>query len=120
MHNNVSMVGSYKDMLFFKGYTPSEKINYVQGMSFSMAHLWDYVMKDSLFESSILFQIPVFIIHGKYDYQVSYTLSYEYLKKIEAPEKSFFTFKKSAHSPNGEEPEKFVQIVREIALKLQN
>jgi pimeloyl-ACP methyl ester carboxylesterase len=115
MHNNFSMAGLYKDMLFFKGYTLSEKINYIQGMPFSMAHLWDYVMEDNLFESSILFQIPVYIIHGKYDYQVSYTLSYEYLKKIEAPEKSFFTFEKSAHSPNGDEPEKFVQTIHAIA-----
>jgi pimeloyl-ACP methyl ester carboxylesterase len=117
MHNNFSMAGLYKDMLFFKGYTLSEKINYIQGMSFSMAHLWDYVMEDNLFESSISFQVPVYIIHGKFDYQVSYTLSCEYLKNIEAPEKSFFTFENSAHSPNGDEPEKFVQTIRDIALQ---
>jgi pimeloyl-ACP methyl ester carboxylesterase len=78
-------------------------------------YLWDGVTKDNLFESSNSFQVPVYIIHGKYDYQVSYALSREYFEKIEAPEKSFFTFEESAHSPNGEEPEKFVTIVRAIA-----
>ena len=39
---------------------------------------------------------------------------------IETSDKSFFTFEKSAHFPNGEEPEKFVQIVRQIALGLGN
>jgi pimeloyl-ACP methyl ester carboxylesterase len=106
--------------LFFKGYTLSEKVNFVQGMSFSLIHLWDYVIEDNLFESSILFQVPIYIAHGKYDYQVSYTLACEYFEKIEAPEKSFFTFEKSAHSPNGEEPEKFVQIIRNIALESNN
>ena len=48
-------------------------------MSFSIKHLWDYVIEDNLFESSTTFQIPVFIIHGKQDYQVSYTLAREWL-----------------------------------------
>jgi len=36
---------------------------------------------------------------------------------IEAPQKAFFTFEKSAHGTIIEEPEKFVQIILEIALK---
>ena len=120
MRDNFSMARLSKDILFFKGYTLSEKVNFIQGMSFSLIHLWDYVIKDNLFESSISFQVPVYITHGKYDYQVSYTLACEYFEKIEAPEKSFFTFEKSAHSPNVEEPEKFIQIIRDIALQLKN
>jgi pimeloyl-ACP methyl ester carboxylesterase len=120
MRENFSMAGLIKDVLFFKGYTLSEKIKFIQGMTFSLEHLWDYVVTKNLFELSISFQVPVYIIHGKYDYQVSYTLAYEYYKIIEAPDKSFFTFEKSAHSPNAEEPEKFVQIVRQIALQLGN
>jgi pimeloyl-ACP methyl ester carboxylesterase len=120
MRNNFSMAGLIKDILFFKGYTLSEKINLTRGMSFSQTHLWDYIDQDNLFESSISFQAPVYITHGKYDYVVSYTLAREYFEKIEAPEKSFFTFEKSAHSPNGEEPEKFAQTIHNIALQLQN
>jgi len=117
MHDNFSMAGLVKDILFFKGYTFPEKIKYIRGMLFSLKHLWDAVVTDNLFESSISFQVPVYIVHGKYDYQVSYELARDYIEIIEAPEKSFFTFEKSAHSPNIEEPEKFVQIIREIALK---
>jgi len=120
IRENFSMAGLIRDFLFFKGYTFSEKIKFIQGMSFSLLHLWEYVLSENLFESSITFQVPVYIIHGKYDYQVSYTLAYEYYEKIEAPDKSFFTFEMSAHSPNAEEPEKFVQIVHNIALQLEN
>lgn len=117
MRDNFSMAGLVKDVLFFKGYTLSEKKKFIQGMQFSLTHLWDYVVSDNLFESSISFPVPIYIIHGKYDYQVSYTLAREYYEIIEAPDKAFFTFENSAHSPNAEEPEKFVQIVRNIALQ---
>ena len=79
-----------------------------------MKHLFPYVLSDNLFETSESFEVPIFILHGKHDYQVSYTLSERYLKSIEAPQKAFFSFDSSAHSPNMEEPEKFVQIMRDI------
>jgi pimeloyl-ACP methyl ester carboxylesterase len=114
---NFSMVGLIKNLLFFSGYTSSEKFKYASGSLFSLKHLWNNVVDDNLFESSTVFQVPVYITHGKYDYQVSYALAREYFDKIDAPDKSFFTFEKSAHSPNMEESEKFVQIIREIAVK---
>ena len=120
IRENFSTARLIKNILFFKGYTLSEKIKLIQGMPFSIEHLWDYVVSENLFELSISFQVPVYIIHGKYDYLVSYTLSRKYFEIIEAPDKSFFTFEKSAHSPNAEEPEKFVEIVRQIALQLEN
>jgi pimeloyl-ACP methyl ester carboxylesterase len=120
MRENFSMAGLIKDIMFFKGYTLSEKIKYIQGMMFSLEHLWDYVVSDNLLESSISFQVPVYIIHGKYDYQVSYTLAREYFEIIEAPDKLFFSFENSAHSPNAEEPEKFVQIIHQIASQFIN
>ena len=54
-------------------------------------------------------------IGWKYDYQVSYALAREFFSIIETPIKGFFTFENSAHSPNLEEREKFIQIVRGIA-----
>ncbi|MCL2066161.1 MAG: alpha/beta hydrolase [Treponema sp.] len=120
IRDNFSMAGLVKDILFFKGYTFSEKLKFIRGMSFSLEHLWDYIIENNLFEPSILFQVPVYIIHGKYDYQVSYALSRGYFEIIEAPGKSFFAFEESAHSPNVEEPEKFVQVVLNIALQLEN
>jgi len=112
----ISMFDMTKIIMSFNGYTLSEKIKYIRGMLFSQTTIWNDVVDDNLFESSTIFQIPVYITQGKYDYQVSYTLAREWFDIIEAPQKEFFTFENSAHGTIMEEPEKFVQIVREISL----
>ena len=117
MRRNFSTIYLLKTLLFFNGLTFLEKINYARGSLFSLKHLWNETVVDNLLETSTLFQVPVYIIHGKYDYQTSYTLAQEYFEIIKAPDKAFFTFENSTHSPNMEEVEKFVQIVCSIALK---
>ena len=56
-------------------------------------------------------EIPVYFFSGRYDLTVNKDLSKEYLKKIEAPVKGFYTFNKSAHSPMYEEPRKLNEIL---------
>jgi pimeloyl-ACP methyl ester carboxylesterase len=109
-HQNISMFDIIAKVMLFKGYTLTEKINYIKGTLFSL-DLFDYAMNDNLFESSVTFDVPIFFMQGKYDYATSYPLAQDYLNSIEAPAKSFFTVENSAHSPNIEEPEKFVQMV---------
>jgi len=115
MHKNASMLRIAKFIFFFKGYTLSEKMNYIRGMSFSLKSAFPYMISDNLFESSKSFRIPVCLISGKYDYQVSYTLAKRYLEVVKAPEKRFYTFENSAHSPNMEETEQFVYTIRAFA-----
>lgn len=120
MRNNSSINTLVKDVLLFKGYTVSEKLNYPKASWFSVNHLLPAILKDDLSGSSRSFQVPVYFLHGKYDYQVSYSLAQKYFELIEAPQKEFFTFENSAHSPNMEEPEKFVQIIRDIDARLSS
>ena len=47
----------------------------------------------------------------------SQVLAEKYLNVLEAPRKEFFLFENSAHSPNMEEPEKFIEVFRKIALE---
>ena len=117
LHVGVTFQEILKSLFVFKGYTLSEKINWFLGADFSMIHLFPVVLKDNLFESTIKFEIPLYITHGVYDYMVSYDLAKKYLDIIDAPKKTFFSFDKSAHSPNMEEPEKFIHIFRNIAFE---
>ena len=120
MHENASMFRIIKNLMLFKGYTIGEKIGYTKGMLLSQQHLFGYVTEDDLFVSSPVVEVPVYILHGYYDYQVSYALAKEYSEKIQAPDKKLYTFENSAHSPLWEEPEAFMNAVQEIMEKTGN
>jgi len=64
--------------------------------------------------------IPIYFLHGIYDYTCSYQLANDYFQSVKAPLKGFYTFEKSAHSPMFEEPEKFQKILREDVLAGSN
>ena len=117
LHRGLAPTDIPKSLFVFKGYTWDEKIKWFLGADYSMVHLFPAVLNDNLFLSSTKFEIPFYIMQGDYDYMVSQTLAEQYLEVIEAPEKEYFSFSNSAHSPNMEEPEKFIEIFREIALE---
>lgn len=62
-------------------------------------------MTDATVEVAKL-DVPVFFLHGKYDYTVSYVQAKTYLQRLDAPLKGFYTYEDSAHSPIGEVPER--------------
>ena len=119
-HRGASMSGIVGEIMLFPGYTFAEKVRYARGSLFSLEHIFHNVLRESLFETTRTFEVPVYIIHGQYDYQVSCTLAQKYLETIEAPAKEFFLFENSAHSPNLEERERFIEVVRDIALRHSN
>ena len=55
--------------------------------------------------------LPVYFMSGKYDLTVNRDLSKEYLARLEAPVKGFYTFDGSAHSPLFEESERMQRIL---------
>lgn len=116
-HKDCSMFDIAVGLLYYQGYTFTDKIRYLQGTMFSLNTMFRKVIDDNLFETSTRFEVPVYILQGKYDYQVSYQLAKAYLDSIDAPRKEFFTFEESAHSPNLEEPRRFDEVVRAIAEK---
>jgi pimeloyl-ACP methyl ester carboxylesterase len=57
------------------------------------------------------FDLPIYFLHGVYDYTVSYAEARSYFEKLKAPVKGFYTFDRSAHSPNFEEPDRMRKIL---------
>jgi pimeloyl-ACP methyl ester carboxylesterase len=57
--------------------------------------------------------LPIYFLHGVYDYTCSYPLARSYLEQLKAPLKGFYTFDCSARSPIFEEPEKARRILRD-------
>ena len=102
-----------KDIFFkqlsAKCYTPREKINYWKGKILCSKSVYRNYYSDA--EKPCL--IPVYFFSGYYDYTCPPTLAKELLDKLEAPEKSFYTFYNSAHSPLWEENDLVIEAMLE-------
>ena len=106
-----------KIVLKTREYTISDKLSFMNGSIFSLQHMWNEVIHANLFNEIDNIQLPVYFFHGKYDFTTPYSVAKEFYYQLKAPEKGFFTFENSAHSPVMEEVEKFNSIVREITQK---
>lgn len=120
MRHCTGMMDCAKMIISYKGYTWREKFNYVKGNIFALNCLWDTILKTDLMKQVPLLEIPVYVLHGKFDYQVSYSIAKQYVQAIDAPMKGFYTFEESAHSPCFEEAKKMCQILRDDVLRSRN
>jgi pimeloyl-ACP methyl ester carboxylesterase len=124
MHNMRSII---KDVFFSvwtcKAYTVREKLNiWVSKFSFlKKTGLRSEIIRSDIAAKVPGLEIPVYFFSGKYDLTVNKDLSKEYLEKIEAPVKGFYTFNESAHSPMFEEPQRLKEIlIKDVLNKSTN
>ena len=98
-------------------YTLGEKIGMWRGKILSGSRLWNTQLSTDLTKKVTRVEIPIYFLHGAYDYTVSYPLAKSYYEQLDAPTKGFYTFTKSAHSPLFEEPKRMSEILRKDVLK---
>jgi pimeloyl-ACP methyl ester carboxylesterase len=116
MHNMKSVIsGIFFPVMNFSGYTFFEKINFWKAKSFLLnkTNLWETMIAADFTKEIKSIAVPIYFMHGIYDYTVNYSLTKEYYKTLETPLKGFYTFEQSSHSPIFEEPEKFIKILLE-------
>jgi pimeloyl-ACP methyl ester carboxylesterase len=114
------ITGVFLPSLTCRDYTFIEKINLWRGKAKAGVHpLWNTILATDLSKQVPELEIPVYFMHGIYDYTVSYNLAKDYFEKIKAPIKGFYSFEKSAHSPMFEEPERFMEILEKDVLQLK-
>ena len=98
-------------------YTLGEKVNTWRAKAASgVSLLWDTILTTDLAKQVPELDLPVYFLHGIYDYTCSYTLAKAYFEKLKAPLKGFYTFEQSAHCPVFEEPEKTLNILQQDVL----
>ncbi|MEM1484889.1 alpha/beta hydrolase [Oscillospiraceae bacterium PP1C4] len=115
------ITGVFIPSFFASEYTVNEKINLWKGKWADYARTMKQKMDVTDLSTAVTtFKVPVYFLHGKYDYTCAYPMAKDYLDKIDAPLKGFYTFEESAHSPMFEEPEKFMKIMREDVLNAEN
>jgi pimeloyl-ACP methyl ester carboxylesterase len=118
---NSVITGIFLPSLKCSEYTIKEKFYLWLGKSRSgVSSLWKNMLATDLSEQLPELEIPVYFIHGIYDFTVSYTLAKEYFDTLKAPVKGFYTFDKSAHSPLFEEPDKMIKIMKTDVLTGSN
>jgi len=110
------ITGIFFPMMRFPEYRFREKINIWRGKAFSRRHLWDRMLTTDLAAVVPELKLPVYFVHGVYDYTITYAQTREYFRKLRAPLKGFYSFQQSAHSPACEEPKRMLQILREDVL----
>ncbi len=106
--------------LLHREYTLGEKVNLWRGKLFSGSRLWNTQLSTDLIQKVTRLDIPIYFLHGVYDYTVSYPLAKSYFTLLDAPVKGFYTFKQSAHTPFFEEPDKTLAILRADVLTGSN
>jgi pimeloyl-ACP methyl ester carboxylesterase len=95
-------------------YNLFDMIRFGRGSISSLKSLWPELMKINLLNSVTNFEIPVYLVQGKYDYNCPTELVDEYFEKITAPKKDLILFENSSHNPNFEENVRFNSLIVEI------
>jgi len=104
--------GIFLPSLQFPEYSFIEKINLWQGkIHTGVSSVWKEIEATNLDNKITFLDIPVYFLHGVFDYTVSYPEAKALYRNVKAPAKGFYTFGQSAHSPLFEEPEKAITIL---------
>ncbi len=101
-----------------KDYNIIDKLRILLGNYFSEKYLGYSFRKIDLRKECFNLDIPIFFIQGKHDWQTPTILVKQYFNSIEARQKELFIFEKSGHLPAFEEPQKFMQVIRERVLPI--
>lgn len=104
-----------------RAYTFREKINIWKSKIFFLpeTNLKKEILNTDYTQTIPHLDLPVYFLSGKYDLTVNVELSRDYYDKLKAPQKGFYTFENSAHSPIFEEPERFRLILEKDILKAE-
>lgn len=115
-HTMYSVItGIFLAVMTHREYMLKEKIQIWQGKAFSQnTVLNDEFRQANLSDIVTRLKLPVLFFSGVYDYTVNHHLSEVYLEEIQAPEKHFYLFEDSAHSPIFEEPEAVLTILKDL------
>jgi len=113
--------GIFLASLRCREYTLSEKINMWRGKALSgVSFLWQTMLTTNLVDRVPALDVPVYFLHGVFDFTCSYAVAKTYFDSLSAPLKGFYTFDESAHSPIFEELSRVMQILRQDVLGGKN
>lgn len=117
LHGKKSIDELY-DLIFDNPIYKNDENAILAGYEFSQLFFEDTAVTEvDLFKERKVFEVPIYFLLGRNDYDTPSKLAEEYFNAIEAPNKELVWFEKSAHFPFYEEPEKFNKVMKEKILQ---
>ncbi len=104
----------YAGLLLNPEYNGLDAIRFFKGVLVSQEILLEEVSANDLPDMIDHLDIPTYFVMGQYDYMTSVNAARDYFNVLEAPVKDFVVFEESAHYPQFEEKERFVEWMTEL------
>lgn len=95
-----------------------DRINLVRGLIRSIKTLYPKIRHRSLEEDAVQFQIPVFVINGRYDMSCVASITERWYNNLKAPEKQLLYLERSGHNGIYTEPDVFMHFMRTKVLPI--
>ena len=92
-------------------YSLTDRVNFLRGIFASIRLIWQELLTVNLIEQAASLKVPVYFVLGKHDYEVPSKVAEKYFEILDAPHKELVWFENSAHFPNVEENEKFIDLL---------
>ncbi|KGA96680.1 hypothetical protein AJ85_17980 [Alkalihalobacillus alcalophilus ATCC 27647 = CGMCC 1.3604] len=109
---NYSLLKGILEVFKCKQYSIKERINFPKGLFTTYQAVSEFMGKFDAVKATGQFDLPIYIIHGEYDYQTSFNEARRFFDSIEAPAKKLYKFTDCAHSPFVEKPADFLEILK--------
>ena len=93
-------------------YSLVDLIGYIKGVYYNLGELWEEVVACDFVRTVPKLDVPVFITQGRYDRNTPPEIAKAWFDVLQAPQKEWIWFEKSAHSPCHEEKDKWNEVVR--------
>ena len=101
-------------IIFSPEYGILDTINYFRGLYYTFSHVYQQLYGKDLRQTHTEFEIPIYMLHGRHDFNAPTYLAEDYYEKITAPDKQLIWFERSGHNPWINESELFHEKVREL------
>lgn len=110
-HKPTSMISLMWQSFGASEVTLLDGVNYLEGGNFSNNALEKENSKVDWWSNATRFEMPIFVVTGRYDYNTPANLQTAWYRRIDAPLKKQRWFENSAHSPLFEEADAFNQFM---------
>ncbi|MFP4461182.1 MAG: alpha/beta fold hydrolase [Thermotogota bacterium] len=101
-------------IIFSAEYSILDTMNYFRGLYYTFSHVYQQLYGKDLRQTHTEFEIPIYILHGRHDFNAPTYLAEVYYEKITAPDKQLVWFEHSGHNPWINESELFQEKAKEL------